>query len=242
LISAADLKAWIHRDLPRLDKLLLVLATLADPASISQIKDAAAASGFRIPRGWNVSDVLSRSNGLAIRIPAGWELAESGKQHLRNLGVSKLSAAAVKVAVDLRAHLKNISSDDTRSFVEEAIKCYEAELYRSAVVMSWLAAVNILYKEVVANHLSAFNAEARRIDSRWRDARNTDDLGRMGEAEFLDRIAAISVIGKNVKEELQKALKLRNGCGHPNSLRISANMTAGHLELLLLNVFDRYQH
>jgi hypothetical protein len=108
--------------------------------------------------------------------------------------------------------------------------------------MSWLAAVNILHKEVVANHLSAFNAEARRIDSRWRDARNTDDLGRMGEAELLDRIAAISVIGKNVKEELQKALKLRNGCGHPNSLRISANMTASHLELLLLNVFDRYQH
>ena len=242
MLSAAELKAWIHRDLSRLDKLLLVLASLEGPASITEIKDAAAASGFRVPRGWNVSDILRRSDGLAIRIPAGWELTESGKQHLRNLGVLRLSAAAVKVAVDLRAHLKNISSDDTRSFVEEAIKCYEAELYRSAVVMSWLAAVNILHKEVVANHLGRFNAEAKRIDGRWKDARTTDDLGRMGEAEFLDRIAAISVIGKNVKEELQKALKLRNGCGHPNSLRVSANMTAGHLELLLLNVFDRFQH
>ena len=50
----------------------------------------------------------------------------------------------------------------------------------------------------------------------------------------------MSVIGKNTKTELLKALNLRNSCGHPNSLRISAHTAAAHLELLLLNVFDKF--
>jgi hypothetical protein len=107
--------------------------------------------------------------------------------------------------------------------------------------MAWLAAMHVLKNEVHRKHLAAFNAEATRVDLKWRDAKTTDDLGLMNEASFLDRIAAISVIGKNVKEELQKCLKLRNGCGHPNSLKIGPNAVANHLEILLLNVFQRFR-
>src|SRR5438105_2235820 len=106
--------------------------------------------------------------------------------------------------------------------------------------MSLLAAVYVLKNEIYQNHLGAFNAEARRGDAKWKDAKTTDDLGLMKEAEFLDRIAALSIIGKNVKEELQKCLKLRNACGHPNSLKIGPNVVANHLEILLLNVFNRF--
>jgi hypothetical protein len=61
--------------------------------------------------------------------------------------------------------------------------------------------------------------------------KTTDDIGLMKESVFLDRIAGISIIGKNVKDELQKCPKLRNACGHPNSMRISTNATANHLEI-----------
>jgi hypothetical protein len=40
-----------------------------------------------------------------------------------------------------------------------------------------------------------------------------------------------------VKQELDTALQLRNGCGHPNSLKIGANKVAAHLETLALNVY-----
>lgn len=189
---------------------------------------------------WNPSSTLGRSKGLAIKVPNGWELTESGKAYLRNLGVSSLSPAAVQVASDLRAHLAKIQNPTTQAFVEEAIKCYEAQLYRSAIVMSWLAAVDVLHRVVVANHLRAFNAEALKFSSRWKEAVNEDGLGRMGESDFLDRIGAIGVIGKNQKTELKKALDLRNGCGHPNSLKVGPNVVAAHLELLLLNVFERF--
>ncbi len=59
----------------------------------------------------------------------------------------------------------------------------------------------------------------------------------MGEYDFLQIVEAISMIGKNVKQELEKQLKLRNACGHPNSLKVSENIAAAHLELLILNVF-----
>lgn len=187
-----------------------------------------------------MSDILRRSGGLGIRVPAGWELTETGKNHLRNLGVESVSPAAMQVATDLRKHLDNIQNITTRAFVEEAIKCYEAKLYRSAIVMSWVAAVDVLYREVVANHLAAFNAEAHKINPKWKAAVNEDGLTKMQEADFLDRLVPIGVIGKNVKEELAKALKLRNGCGHPNSLKIGPNMAASHIETLTLNVFDKF--
>ncbi len=95
--------------------------------------------------------------------------------------------------------------------------------------MSWIAAVDVLYKQVVANHLATFNSEAIKVNSKWKAAVNQDGLTRMGEADFFDRLAAIGVLGKNAKEELVKALKLRNGCGHPNSLKVGPKFDFGHL-------------
>ncbi|MFG1348801.1 hypothetical protein [Xanthobacter autotrophicus] len=234
------LKDWLHRELQVRDKLLLVLATFEQPVKVVDVRSRAEEAGFRIPKKWNISDVLGRSGGLAIRVPLGWELTDTGKNHLRNLGVTSVSPAAMQVAADLRQHLAKVKNSTTHAFVEEAIKCHEAKLYRAAVVMSWIAAVDVLYRDVVANHLAAFNVEAKNFNAKWKPAVNEDGLARMGEADFLDRLVPIGVIGKNVKEELAKALKLRNGCGHPNSLKIGQNMVASHLEILLLNVFEPF--
>lgn len=240
MLNTSGLKSWLHRDLPRLEKLLLVLATFDGPASVSNLRERALAAGFKLPKQWNPSSILGGSKGRAIRVPKGWELTETGAAHLRSLGVSSLSAGAARVASDLRAHLANIQNQTTRAFAEEAIKCHEAGLNRSAVVMSWLAAVDTLQRVTVKTHLSAFNTEAKNRDSRWKAAVNSDGLGRMKESDFLDVLVAIGVIGKNVKAELKKALDLRNGCGHPNSLKIGPNGVAAHLETLLLNVFEQF--
>ncbi len=241
MLDVIGLKDWLHRNLGARDKLLLILATFDQPVQLADLRSRSEEAGFKLPKKWNLSQLLGRSGGLAIRIPAGWELAETGKNHLRNLGVESVSPAAMQVAADLRKHLDNVHNATTRAFVEEAIKCHEAKLYRSAIVMSWVAAVDVLYREVVANHLAAFNAEAHKANNKWKAAVNEDGLARMGEADFLDRLVPIGVIGKNVKEELAKALKLRNGCGHPNSLKTGPNMVASHLEMLLLNVFEPFK-
>lgn len=240
MLTISELKTWVHRDLTKSDKLLLLLASINKPCKVTDIRTRGKDAGLRAVRTWNVSAILARTKGFAINTPAGWELSDAGKQHLRGLGVAKISPAAIKVATDLRALLWQITDSETHTFVDEAVQCYELEFYRSAIVMSWLAAVHVLKKEVHQRHLVAFNTEARRIDAKWRPATTMDDLGLMKESNFLDRLVAISMVGKNVKDELQTCLKLRNACGHPSSLKVSTNAAANHLEILLLNVFDRF--
>lgn len=239
MLKSDELKQWLHKDLGKLDKVLLVLATQDEPVAVSKINELAEAAGFRAMRKWNVSAILGSSKVKAIRT-SGWELTDAGRMHLRSLGVASVSPAAMQVAVDLRNHLTKITDPQTRDFVEEAIKCHEAELYRSAIVMSWLGAVDVLQKHVHQHHLAAFNAEAARVSNKWKTAVSQDDIGKMGEGDFLDRIEALSIIGKNVKAQLKACLDLRNGCGHPNSLKVSVNKSAAHIETLLQNVFEKF--
>jgi hypothetical protein len=239
VIQPDQLKTWLHRDVSTADKLLLILATFNGPCSVSAIKRSASNAGLRITDKWNPSTTLRRTKGLAINVPGGWEITDSGRQHLRNLGVGGISPAAVQVASDLRAHLSEISNPEVRAFVEEAVKCFEAELFRSAVVMSWAGAIAVLQDYVVRKCLNAFNAEAKRVNSNWKNAVNADDLGRMKEADFLDRLAGISVLGKNVKERLKVQLDLRNSCGHPNSFVLGPHTVTSHIEILILNVFKK---
>ncbi|KAB2659652.1 hypothetical protein F9K94_02205 [Brucella tritici] len=173
-----------------------------------------------------------------MQIKGGYELSEKGKTKLPALGVTWSNPATTQVAVDLRKHLANITDKDTRGFVEEAIACYEARLFRSAIVMAWLAAVDVLKKTVVKSCLPQFNAEAKRLDAKWKTAVTADDIGAMKEADFLNRLVAISIIGKNTKQRLEQALTLRNGAGHPNSLQLGQNEVAAHIEALLKNVFE----
>lgn len=238
LLKLSELKTSLHKTgLTQLDKLLATLGTFDEPCSIKELKDRAREGGLRITDKWNPSSSLGRSKGLAINTPMGWELSDSGRFHLRKLGITDVPASTAQVRHDLRAELANIKSADTQAFAEEAIKCFELDLFRSAVVMSWLAAMDVLYNHVHAYRLKDFNSEASRVDPKWKPAKTVDDLGRMKEHDFLDRIAAVSMIGKNVRQQLGGCLTLRNGCGHPNSLKLGSNTVAHHIEILLLNVF-----
>jgi hypothetical protein len=237
------LKEAVHGcELGSRDQLLLVLS--ADDCrakSLKEIKTVAGRLGLRWTTKVNLSDRLAKSGGLAIRTTDGWELSPAGKSEVSSRLLPAAGTRVSQPANDLRAHLTTIKDSTVRSFVEEAIACCEQKLWRAAVVLSWCGAVAILQAHVVAGHLSDFNAEAKRRDPKWRDAKKPEDIGRMKEHDFLDVLAALSILGKNVKQELQdNCLNLRNGCGHPNSLTISAARVAAHLEILILNVFSRF--
>jgi hypothetical protein len=106
--------------------------------------------------------------------------------------------------------------------------------------MSWLGAVAILHDAVISSHLSTFNKETQRVNPKWKIAVTSDDLGLMTEFVFLERLQGISVIGKNVKQELQECLKRRNACGHPNSYQLGERTVAHHIESLILNVYSKF--
>ncbi|MDE0259165.1 MAG: hypothetical protein OXR82_12370 [Gammaproteobacteria bacterium] len=184
--------------------------------------------------------MLSELQGLAIRSKAGWELTSAGQISVGKLAGSAVSGRAIRVAVGLRRHLDTIRDDTTRGFVEEAVLCLENALHRAAIVLSWVGAVSVLQQHVARLRLHDFNREAHRRFKKWKPARTADDLSRTREADFLIVLESISVFGKSVKQELEAALKLRNGCGHPNSLQVGEAKAAAHVESLILNVYSKF--
>ncbi len=230
-----------RKDLSTKQKLMLCLAQdPLQPKSVADIKQSAASLGLREIKSWNVSDYLSRCKPNVVRSDGGWELTETGKKHIRELAGPLLPDVTPLVISSLRKQLPTISNANCRSFVEESIRAFEAKLYRSAIVLCWVGAVAVLYDHIVENHLSAFNSEALKRDAKWRSAKTSDDLARMKEHEFLQILAATSVIGKNVKDELEVCLKLRNGCGHPNSLVVGELKASAHIETLMQNIYSKY--
>jgi len=229
-------------ELSRLDKLLLILFWDNEvPKTATRIKEIAGLNGLRECKRWNVSDYLSKSKGKTTALKEGWIITTDGKKYLLDKNyISKKQSLIKNDISDLYLHAKTITNPNTQSFINEAIACLEANQNRAAIVYSWIGAVSLLYDHVVKNHLSQFNAEAIKRDPKWKNAMNSDDLSRMKEFDFLNILESISVFGKNVKQELQQCLQLRNSCGHPNSLKFGLRKVAAHLEILILNVFSKY--
>lgn len=232
----------VNPKVSRLDKLLLILFWDSESEKpISKIKEIGSENGLRECLKWNISDTLSKGKGKASLIKGNWVLTVPGKAYLAKQNYLEEKKSIVKNDVaDLRNHLISISNPQTRSFIEEAINCLETGQKRAAVVLSWVGATAVLYDEVVKKHLSAFNSEALKRDAKWKNATTSDDLGKMKEFDFLNILESISVIGKNVKQELQQCLQLRNGCGHPNTLAIGIRKVSAHIEILMLNVFSKF--
>jgi hypothetical protein len=170
----------------------------------------------------------------------GWQLTTPGRERVRTLVGPAASSPVAHLLPKLRSELAKIKNPQAAAFIEEAIKCLEVKLVRAGVVLSWVGAVAVLYDHVIAKELGAFNTEALRRDAKWRPAKTADDLARMKEADFLNVLESISILGKSVKLELEGALRLRNGAGHPNQLKIGETRAAAHVESLILNVFAQF--
>lgn len=150
------------------------------------------------------------------------------------------SAPDLQPADDLLAHAAGIRDDHVRAFVQEAVGCYQNGHHRAAIVLSWAGAVGVLQEKVVSDHLTAFNAEAHRRNPKWNAAVSREDLGEMKEHNLLEVLDAIGVLSKHQKQALQRALTLRNSCGHPTSLAVGPRAVAAHVESLIQNVFLKF--
>ncbi len=232
----------LRSDLSRQDKLLTILYWDGEKTkSRKAIQEISSTHGLRECQKWNVSDILARAKPYAISTKEGWSLTIAGKEYLRTKKIIVEKKSVVKNDIeDIRLLLPKIKNPDIVSFLEEALSCLETNQKRAAVVFSWIGAVAILHDHVINHHLTAFNTEAIKRDPKWKPAKNSDDLGRMKEHDFLNILESLSILGKNVKQELQNCLQLRNGCGHPNSLSFGLRKVSAHLETLILNVYSKF--
>jgi len=228
-----------RKDFSQLDKLLIILSIDSQkPKQVKEIIELGIELGVSKIKTWPISSRLSRVSDKVIHTPNGWELTSLGLEYVSNITGIQIGSQPSPIPSNLRKHLGNINNADTKKFLEEAICCFEYHLYRSAIVLSWVGSVSILYEWVIANKLIEFNGELVTKFPNSKPIKTVSDFGKLKEKDFLDILYSIAVIDKNVKQELEKCLILRNSCGHPNKLKIAENTVAAHLEILSLNVFE----
>lgn len=241
MLDIQTIKDTVHEpSLSNKDRLLICLGVTNDAKSYKEIKTTLENVGLNNSIRKNISAYLNRLNGLVIKTPEGWELTSNGWKRIEELTGFNVNSPKPKVSKGLRSKLSSIENSETAEFVSEAISCFESSHLRAAVVLSWIGAISLLYDFIIDKKLNEFNKEAKRRNKKWKTAKTKDDLSQMKEYDFLQILVAISVIGKNVKQELETCLRLRNGCGHPNSLKIGELRVSSHIETLILNVYVKF--
>ncbi|WP_443632965.1 hypothetical protein ABXT64_10920 [Candidatus Marifrigoribacter sp. Uisw_064] len=227
-------------DLSRKVKVLLILFdNISLPKTVKEIKTLGKTNGIRDIEKWNVSMVLSALKGKVSKLKDGWIINSKGEAYLKENNYT-VKSPLIKPQIELAKELDNVKTNYVRDFISEAIKCLEYNLLKSSVVFSWIGAISLLYEYIINHKLTEFNTEAKRRNAKWKNATNIDGLTRMKEYDFLQILEGISVMGKNTKGELENCLKLRNSCGHPSTLKIGPKKVEAHIEILLLNVYQKY--
>jgi hypothetical protein len=155
---------------------------------------------------------------------------------------SELVATTYSVSNVLRDLLPKVNSLEQKTFLEEAILCYEVKTYRAAIVMTWLLTMDVLYEYVIKKKLSDFNAALLK-NTRFCKLiiSNKEDFEEMKEGEFLLLLGSAGIITGNEKKILEEKLGIRNTAAHPNSIVIKESRAANAIEDLVINIISKFQ-
>lgn len=229
---------------------LLILSQLGQPAKTRSIRSKGLEVGFRDIAQWNLSEVLrvAAREGQVAQLASGWKLLAPGLKAIEKFYTPEAPMVA-ETRHSLKSHLIKISDEQRKTFLEEAIRCFDVKSYRAAVVLSWVGAVHIIQEYVVAKHRSNFNsagaARAAKTAANGRPflfspIKSIKDFGTLGEGDLLQVCQDSGIIHKAEKQVLEDRLNLRNQCGHPNPVVVAEHAVANHIEVLMLNVYAKY--
>ena len=225
------------------EKILYAISQFPDGITTSGLNEYLLKNGFDAKNVLkNLTQHLNSYKGLIVKIDSkDWKLNKNGENFIKENSEFSLGTDEKVEIKKLKALLKNIKDPQILTFLTEAVKCSEENLFRAAIVLSWVGAVSILHDYTFKNRLKDYNIAGRsRFIKDWKDAKVVTDLSNIKETNFLQLILDIGIIDKNVKPELDACLKRRNSCGHPNSLKVGTHTVNSHIEILILNVFEKF--
>jgi hypothetical protein len=233
-----------RRDIFKTDKYLLVVAMHDGPMKASDIRAVARQNGWRDGAASVPGNYLKQTKS-AIYLPNGWTVTKACRDSLADRGLINPVGVLTPVTEALERYLTDVHDPDRARFVEEAIQYVKNKAYRSAIVLTWVGAVYLLYQHVLNNKLAEFNQEGhRRFQNQkkgWNDVADVDDLANaVKESDFLNMLQHIGVLTKAEQKELQNCLDRRNTAGHPNSSSFEEVTVGAHIHELIAKVYSKY--
>jgi hypothetical protein len=192
----------------------------------------------------NISDYLIRkSSGKGapfIKSKAGYRLERSRLREIeKELGVAPHVSAA---SSSLRGHVRQGMSGTAEAFIVEAISCYEHKLYRSAIIMTWLFAMDSIFEYILSKKASEFNAayQADSSNKKGLQISSKDDFAELKESKLIEICRSANIITNDVRKILDTKLGIRNTCAHPSAVKILDVKCADFITDLLDNVIAKY--
>jgi hypothetical protein len=231
-----------RRDISKTDKYLLIVAMHDGPMKANDIRAVARQNGWRDGAGSLPGDYLKQTKN-AIYVPNGWTVTQACKKSLADRRLMNAAGVLTPVTEALERYLMDVHDPENARFVEEAVQCVKNKSYRSAIVLTWVGAVYLLYQHVLKHRLAEFNQEGhRRFQKKgWSDVGDVDGLATtVTESVFLNMLEHIGVVTKAEQKELQNCLDRRNTAGHPNSASFEEVTVGAHIHELISKVYRKY--
>lgn len=153
-----------------------------------------------------------------LKSAGGYRLHVSARQQLdATLGARPATVVVRHLLASLSAQL---SIGTERVFLEEAIKCFEVEAYRAAIVMTWNLAYDHLCAWVLAGHVAAFNVQMPKTAPKCRLAAiaTRDGFAELKESEVVQICKSAGIVSDNIGKILKERLDRRNIAAHPSTV------------------------
>jgi hypothetical protein len=187
---------------------------------------------------------LARSKDV-LKTAGGYKLSASSRDAFAALYVPVSAKVQVKqLLLDLPGQIPDLAE---RTYLNEALICYENGAFRATVVMTWNLAYHHLCHHILRKRLNDFNA-------RWlqtfpghhkkgnRAIVTMDDFNsELKESEVLTICRDAGIIIKDVYRILDEKLGKRNSAAHPSSIAIGQLQVDAYVDDLVKNVVLKIQ-
>jgi len=161
------------------------------------------------------------------------------RNYIKEMDLQHGSAYSIAVSKKMEDLLDKVKDTDQKSFLKDALICFENKIYRASILLTWLVVLDILYDEVLANHLVVFNAEVAKQNKKF-VVKKKADFEDIKESIFIEALRAASIISKEQKKVLDEKLTIRNSAAHPNKTSFMEAKVASFIEELLIDVVDMF--
>lgn len=231
-----------QREQVRLVSFFYVTVSKASVFQTSDIKKCFEDNNLSIPA--NVShDLLQLTKSKPPILVKKGKLFAFHRSEQQNLEKEFFGAKhKVKISKSLRDLSLKIKSKEQRTFLDEAIKCFEVQAYRASILMTWLLTMDVIYEYVLNKKLVEFNS-AVQVHGKYKKITfsKKDDFSEVKESDFIGILRTGKIISNDIRKILLEKLDFRNTCAHPNSITIKETKAIAVIDDLIENVVFKFQ-
>lgn len=212
-----------------------------DSATPKQVVECFAACDLVVPGnvGARLSEGLKTKPPKYVKSSGGYKL----QRHMREALSRKLGAETVtaQTSATLRGLEQKLPVGANKEFLKEVIDCFEVGANRSAIVMTWILAMDHLFAYILMHKLADFNAALSKDKGVKMDfVSQRDDFSEIKETKFIELCRAAGVVSNDVRKILDQKLGTRNSCAHPSGVTVSKSKVIDFIEDLVDNVILKF--